>query len=631
LHREPRIGTWFECKWKKGHANNPDINAADASATEALERQTPADLSQPPPVFQLGMDDFSLIITYNARLQVKVAHPNAGDPSTLITLLHDGKRKHLQNLWSHIHSQQLGRTSNTYHTVHTTTKDIRTYHLKTTQIGYQVLPKRTDKTTPPDPTAAKSPHTTTERNYHTTWYTSDIQLINNLRAGLWNVHDRTFNKQPGFRWCKHCDAMATLHHVLCDCTQPQILAIRGIALTKLQHLTHNPHLTCGKEHLHPPITPTNMANTKWSRPLLQASNTQIPPTSQTPPKPLHCLQLWLGLIPQHIPTSPELIQNLKTLMQGTVAMVHEWMKLVPTNTYVNPETELFKHTSSIKLKQPKPRTMETKPIQPIPRLQPWKILAKACSHPGCLRKTKSPYGRCHSHQTPTMRRTHPRHQPDPQPDPPQAPRALQPLTQQIPANVIITFIQDTPQPTPPRTSNNPWDVFLQDIDPPEPPPSHPNLSSTSRPPPHRLPPPTPTQIKQFQINRRKKRPKWTNDTTDPHRDNPPNKELALQLHHICQSARTLPALDNPPTPAKRPRPPTPIQQQHPKIRKTNQQPTEIRTSQRPTQSPKLPRKPKRTLTPTQTTITKRHKTKTIQDREEVAGLPTPKLLTSAHT
>jgi ribonuclease HI len=617
LHREPHIGKWFECKWKKGHAANPDINAADALATEALERQTYTPTTQPPPVFQLGMDDFSLIITYEAQYRVNVAHPQAGNQSTLVTLLHDGKRKHLQNLWSHIHSQQLGAQSATYHTVHTTTKDIRTYHLKTTQIGYQVLPKRTNKAKPPDPATSKPPKDTTDRNYHTTWYTSDIQLINNLRAGLWNVHERTITKQPGFRWCKHCDAMATLHHVLCDCTHTRILAARGLAISKLNHLMHNPKLTCEKEHLHPPITPTNMANTKWSRPMIQTS--KPPPTTQSPSKPLTCLQQWLGLIPQQIPTSPELIQNLKTLMQGTVAMIHAWMDMVPTNTHLKPESDLFQHVPSVKLHPQKPRTTTHKPIQPIPYAKPWQTLAKTCAHQGCLRKTKSAYGRCYSHQTPTMRRTHPRHQPDPQPQPPQTPRQIMPLTQAIPSNVIITFPQPPQQPIPPPPPENPWEIFLQDLDTPEPPPTNPHINPTPKSPPTRLPPPTPAQIQQFKTNSRRRAKHTALRSNTPDHPNPPNVELALQLHHLCRSAQALPTQETPPTRKRKQRPHHPI---HSKKSRPNNQ-VELPT-------PQLS-KSKRTASPIHRTPKKhRHNSNQSKRGEEVAGLPTHPQTTLTH-
>jgi hypothetical protein len=397
----------------------------------------------------VGMDDFSIITTCPYTPNLPISMPDT--TGSQITHIHQGTRKHLHKLWRAIACHQAGQNSYTYQSLIAPHPQKRSTHLKTTQMGYQVKPRTRPKPTTHSQTQRPNITTVTTSSQPPTdqpsqWHTKHIRLIHNLRAGLWNVRTTTSipsqnNSEPVFRYCDHCDTMATLHHILCTCTHPEILATRQKIVDDLpastkMHSMH--HLFCQKEHLHWKILPTSLANTRWTSP---AAPPTLPPTQTLEPT---CLYLWLGLA---FPTSTA--QKNKTkhtmqahhhLMQGTCQLVHTWMQLSQINTTHTPLSALTEQTKpQLHSQPPKIQTRHR------PRLTPnrWSALETTCQHhSNCQNKTTSAYQLCRRHQTPSMKTRLKRHQP-PQHITPytrKQQRSQNTLPPQFPINILPRYL-----------------------------------------------------------------------------------------------------------------------------------------------------------------------------------------------
>jgi hypothetical protein len=112
IHTCPNIKQWFSASWKKGHSNNPDINAADEAATKSLNPINYPTIIPNPLTFQVGMDDFTIITTTTYTPNLPIASPTPYSQPTIHT--HQGTRKHLHKLWRAISCHHKGQKSYTY-------------------------------------------------------------------------------------------------------------------------------------------------------------------------------------------------------------------------------------------------------------------------------------------------------------------------------------------------------------------------------------------------------------------------------------------------------------------------------------------------------------------------------------
>jgi hypothetical protein len=232
-------------EWKQGHADNRDINVVDLATKTELHHhpwEHAATLFPDLNPFIHGMDQFSLLLTFPSQPGLPIAHPllptpnstrqlrpvllSQATPALRVTLRHDGTRSQLHNLWRYLLANHKGRTSPTFRFI-STNLDLKNTQasLATYQIGYWISMRATPTDDPIPP--IDSPITMAERT-----------LILRLRQGLWVVHQQTPNTDPdssligapftspGFRMCDHCNQIATLHHILCECARPALIAIR---------------------------------------------------------------------------------------------------------------------------------------------------------------------------------------------------------------------------------------------------------------------------------------------------------------------------------------------------------------------------------------------------------------------
>jgi hypothetical protein len=105
------LPTTIHPHWKRGHSDNPDINAADKRTKKVLTYVPPAEAGEQFPdllPFVEGMDEMSLLWTFHPQQALPVAHPALPeqnpdtDTSAFITMRQDGNRAQTHNLWTHL-------------------------------------------------------------------------------------------------------------------------------------------------------------------------------------------------------------------------------------------------------------------------------------------------------------------------------------------------------------------------------------------------------------------------------------------------------------------------------------------------------------------------------------------------
>jgi ribonuclease HI len=364
-------------EWKKGHATNRDINVVDHATKQYLHHIPLEEATALFPdlnAFISGMDYFSLLLTFPVQDGLPIAHPllptpessrtlrsvlpDARTPSTRVTIRHDGTRTQLHSLWRYLQANHRGIQSPTFR-FFTDSVDLRfTFAgLATYQIGYWISMRETpmDEVIPP----IDSPMTMGERT-----------LIFHLRQGLWVVHQQTpveadIPVQAAFRMCDHCNQIATLHHVLCECSRPALVQHREhlhnfMNYSKIQH-PFLPKQPCCKQRLaYDPDTPTNLVNTRFRR-----LDTRSTPKQLRPRENPHCLRAWLGLRPQLTPVPKDFHRINRATMHTTVAIIQHWMTNHTKNPVWEPKTSFIED-----LKPPPPR----RTIPPAPTYEappPW--------------------------------------------------------------------------------------------------------------------------------------------------------------------------------------------------------------------------------------------------------------------
>jgi hypothetical protein len=346
--------------WKKGHAQNADINAADALTKLSLHpiplheaRAAFPDLNP----FVEGMDDIALVWTFHPQPALPLSHPSLPEnrPETrdeYITMRQDGNRTQQHELWTHLQTHEQGRSQVTYQWL---MDDLRqekvTHNMCTSQKGYLVAPKRPPK------------HAVTDSlqlaHLEDTLAMKEMQLIKNLRAGVWNVHDTTTvhtaegeRKIPALRICTTCQEVASLHHILCECVHPQIQHLRQQLEEHLKNVGEQPE-TCRHGDDFPATTPTNLVNVKWQLP---GQPPPQPPSHGTPPD---CLHNWLGLQHTHqqVPT-----KVLRARMHVAYKMVRTWMREKDNSSKLIPKEECQKtEAPPPPRKRPPPQAIASRP------------------------------------------------------------------------------------------------------------------------------------------------------------------------------------------------------------------------------------------------------------------------------
>jgi hypothetical protein len=405
--------TEFTVGWKKGHANNWDINAVDHLTKPELHHLPLEEAETLFPDLQViieGMDEFSLVLTFPTQPNLPIAHPclptpghtrklrtttSVKDPpSPWVTMRHDGTRNQLHTLWRHLLANHGGHMAPTYQFM---TQNINMKMaqegLLLRQKGYWTtmkIPPRLEEQTPP----IDSPITGAVRT-----------LILHLRQGLWVVHTRTQEMPPipAFRCCNHCHQMATLHHVLCVCTEPAMIQHRQHLLEFGKHLKlKHPYLpngtTCSKEASYHAATPTNLANTRF------ALNTQPAPKPQTLVSPA-CLHAWLGLHKGQAPKGAKYHRLHIATMHTTARLIHQWMQLVQE------KGEMIRVTTECNTPQPAKQFLPLAPRPPPPVLvqkttAPTKRTRTRpqCQHAHCSFMASPHSTKCSRHQAEGERR-----------------------------------------------------------------------------------------------------------------------------------------------------------------------------------------------------------------------------------
>jgi hypothetical protein len=415
LNHKEELQQMATVTWKRGHADNADINYADSLTKEAL---APIPLEQAQQIFPdlnpfiQGMDPVSMLLTFHRRPNLNIAHPllpvsetlkrtrDSLDPNPqyLITLRHDGTRDQFHKLWTHLHTQTTGQTSPLYKFIQSRT-DYKTcnHALTTTQKGYKVLPKARpvgDNGSLSDPLNL-----------------GQIQTIHKLRAGLWTVHEtlETTNgdqtlKQPAIRICKFCNKIASLHHLLCECTYPPIWHHKNKLNThlKTQHLIPQRDQTftktCTRASQFSPHTPTSMVNTRWDlpgRPVPQLTHS----TLEENPK---CLHQWLGLSQPN--TSPAKRQQFRlALLHTTTAIVSTFMEHKTDLAGAKPISQLVQATKPAFISPPQgpPPPAPQKRIKKLPTPKPsgWTLVKPKCaSGRNCQNSAKKGFLHCAKHK-----------------------------------------------------------------------------------------------------------------------------------------------------------------------------------------------------------------------------------------
>jgi exonuclease III len=398
--------TKFTFGWKKGHAQNWDINAVDCLTEMELHHRPLEEAEAMFPDLQIlveGMDEFALVLAFPVQSDLPIAHPclptpghartlrttgsRNDPPSPWISMRHDGTRSQLHHLWTHLMANHRGHSSPTYFFMtHNINMKMAQEGLLLRQKGYWTMMK-----TPPRdgefPPPIDSPLTGAERN-----------LILHLRQGLWIVHttDGTDPIIPSLRWCQPCKRIATLHHVLCDCTEPDMVKIRRHLINFCAFLKQpHPHLPnrirCGQEHKFHGSTPTNLANTRWAT----MEEPRRTPKIQTSPA---CLHSWLGMYPQHTPRKSYHHRIHLATMHTTFQLIHQWMQMVQE------KGEYVLHKSKCHIPTPAAEILATTARPPPPKLvrqakQPQTRTKYQCTVTTCHTQTTHPGARCARHTT----------------------------------------------------------------------------------------------------------------------------------------------------------------------------------------------------------------------------------------
>jgi hypothetical protein len=370
-------------EWKKGHSDNRDINVVDmATKTELHHRPLEEAETQFPDLqaFVHGMDYFSLILTFPAQPGLPIAHPllprldhirqlrptqrQLTPPSTRVSIRHDGTRTQLHSLWRYLNANDVGLQSPTFRFIMQNT-DLQTAKagLTTYQKGYWISMKKVPPAEPIPP--IDSPITMAERT-----------LIMHLRQGVWVVHDTIYNpeldaSQPAFRMCTHCEQIATLHHILCECTRPSITQARQhlhdfMEYLDVQHPFLPKQLCCTRAKEYDPDTPTNLVNTRFKK----VSDQPVALRAKRNPP---CLHAWMGLRPQ-ITRTPAGFPRLNIATMHTACrIIQYWMKNHTSKDQLIPKTAF---TADIK---PKPIVRCIPPLPTLAKRQAPQVIPKNLS------------------------------------------------------------------------------------------------------------------------------------------------------------------------------------------------------------------------------------------------------------
>jgi hypothetical protein len=357
-------------EWKKGHSDNRDINVVDLATKTELHHRPLEEAEMLFPDLQAfvhGMDYFSLMLTFPVQTGLPIAHPllpttdhirqmrsvqsTDAPPSTRVSIRHDGTRTQLHSLWRYLNANDSGVQSPTFRFIMQNT-DLQKAKagLTTYQKGYWISMRKTPPAEPIPP--IDSPITMAERT-----------LILHLRQGVWVVHDTIYNPdlnatQPAFRMCTHCDQIATLHHLLCECSRPVIVQAREhlhdfMNYIDVQHPFLPKQLCCKRARDYDPDTPTNLVNTRFRKP---TGHPKALRTKRNPP----CLHAWLGLRPQ-ITRTPEGFHRLNIATMHTACrIIQYWMRNHTSKDQLVPKTAFIEDT------KPKPNVRS---IPPLPKME----------------------------------------------------------------------------------------------------------------------------------------------------------------------------------------------------------------------------------------------------------------------